>query len=726
MPLIRPTAAMDVLFSFAVVADTHVNENENDGSSPYLTNAQANARARHVFAQIARIQDELAFVVHLGDIVHPVPGIDGYVPAVENFKAIAAGLRIPLHVVPGNHDVGDKRVDWMPADHVCSEYLAKYRGFFGPDWFSFERGDSAFVFLNTVLMNSGLPEEHEQAQWLDDELGRLRGRRIFFFMHYPPYLHDRAEPGNYDNIDRPARDWLLERLGREDVEAVFCGHVHNYWLDSIGRALFYMLPSTAFMRHDFSAFYRVAPQVEYGRGDPGRFGYFIVDVHTDGHVAYSVRSGARRLPAQAASQAQAYEAARDVPAGLVEAAARAAAEVGGATDRGALPGGAGRQTLHTSDELVVAHPAVSGFAAVGVELRHPWAQSEQIAATGGVQEFGRKFARNDYPLQAMLEMGVRLVKVPMIDYREPASRGRLKLLRRMGLSAVVSTLGAPDPGWSDLREHGVVAVECNQPLAALSEPADRASEFRRNSGAMLFFAPIREGHMDARYDGAKFTHAVKAGFRCGELAAHRDVIAARVRSGALDGVVVRAEFGDDLAGVAAECAAFAEASGARGLISVKTVGPSVARLNDDAPRLAWLTAQAMVLSRVYGDSLWFVFDTFADVDRGYYPRHAFIDGHFDPRPAGVAWRQLTALLSDDGPPWNLVERGDGWISLRTASRTLWLAERGGVTLPADGRSAAASRAARSVVLGLETVQCAETDAAAAGGVGDLPVLVLGP
>ncbi|MEZ5660895.1 MAG: metallophosphoesterase [Burkholderiaceae bacterium] len=644
MPLIRPAPSRQALFSFAVVADTHVNESENDGSSPYLTNAQANARARHVFSQIAQIQDELAFVVHLGDIVHPVPGIDGYVPAVENFKAIAAGLRIPLHVVPGNHDVGDKLVDWMPADHVCSEYLAKYRSFFGPDWFSFERDDSAFVFLNTVLMNSGLPEEREQAQWLDAELERLRGRRIFCFMHYPPYLHDAAEPGNYDNIDRPARDWLLERLGRDDVEAVFCGHVHNYWLDTIGRALFYMLPSTAFMRHDFSAFYRLAPQVEFGRGDPGRFGYFIVDVHVDGHVAYSVRSGARRLAADGAG-----DGALD-GAGAGAGAVPGAGAESGDTDAEAASATTVDGLTNASDALVLAHPAVSGFAGVGVELRHPWAQSEQIAATGGVQEFGRKLARNDYPLQAMLEMGVRLVKVPLIDYREPASRERLRLLRRMGMNAIVSRLGAPDPGWTDLREHGVIALECNQPLSALGTEEDRAARFRRDSGALLFFSPIRDGHMDARYDGAKFTHAVKAGFRCDELSGYADAISAGVRAGALDGVVVRAEFGDDLARVAAVCAAFAASCGARVMISVKTVGPSVARLNDDAPRLAWLTAQAMVLSRVHGDALWIVFDTFADVDRGYYPRHGFIDGHFDPRPAGIAWRQLTAHLSDDGAP----------------------------------------------------------------------------
>ena len=31
---------------------------------------------------------------------------------------LAAALKAPLHLVSGNHDVGDKKVDWMPAGAV--------------------------------------------------------------------------------------------------------------------------------------------------------------------------------------------------------------------------------------------------------------------------------------------------------------------------------------------------------------------------------------------------------------------------------------------------------------------------------------------------------------------------------------------------------------------------------------------------------------------------------
>ncbi len=120
------------LFSFAVVADTHVNESEDTCASPFATNARANARARHVFADIARLDPAPAFAIHLGDIVHPVPGLPSFEEAARRFKAIASQIDMPLHLVPGNHDVGDKRIDWMPADVVCDGYLDKYRGIFGP------------------------------------------------------------------------------------------------------------------------------------------------------------------------------------------------------------------------------------------------------------------------------------------------------------------------------------------------------------------------------------------------------------------------------------------------------------------------------------------------------------------------------------------------------------------------------------------------------------------
>ena len=59
------------LFTIAVIADTHMNQEEYGSTSPYETNRVANARTRHVVQELNRLGPEL--VIHLGDLVHPVP-----------------------------------------------------------------------------------------------------------------------------------------------------------------------------------------------------------------------------------------------------------------------------------------------------------------------------------------------------------------------------------------------------------------------------------------------------------------------------------------------------------------------------------------------------------------------------------------------------------------------------------------------------------------------------
>lgn len=589
------------LFSFVVVADTHVNEGEDVSSSPYATNRLANARARQVFLDIAAMDPPPKFVVHLGDIVHPVPSLPTFQDAVECFKDIAAPVSVPVHLVPGNHDVGDKHVDWMPAEQVCESFLSSYRQAFGPDYFSFDEGGMRFVIMNSLLLNSGLPDEERQRHWMEQQISGARDQRVFLFMHYPPYIHAIDERGNYDNIDEPGRSWLLSLMRQPQVEAVFAGHVHNFWYDRVGKAEFYMLPSTAFVRHDFTEFYRVAPDVEFGRGDLEKFGYFVVDVHAAGHVAHSVRT--------------------------MGAQARAGTRV------------------VTRHRPALAHPKTSTFDRVGVELRHPWTESMQITATGGVQEFGRKWARNDYPLLALFEMGARLSKVPDLDLAEAESRARMELLARLGHRYIVTTLGAPKAALlaHDLNACGVAGFEVNATLKGFERQRDALRGIRAATGAQVYYSKILTDDA-SHYDGKHFSHFVKSGFTLDELDVHRDLIVAACRTGDIDGVTVRLEPDQALIAAGTRLIAFHAATGCRVLASLKLSGPSLAvERADDRANVASV-AQAMILSKV-SPGILYIYDTFMDVDRGYYPRHAFIDRRFNPRPAATAFTTLTSLLS---------------------------------------------------------------------------------
>ena len=607
----HPGTGAAPLFSFVVVADTHVNEADGESTSPCVTNRFANDRARHVFDDIAAMDPPPSFVVHLGDIVHPVPSLPTFAQAVERFKAIAAPLQVPLHVVPGNHDVGDKRIDWMPADQVCDDYLAIYRAAFGADFHAFDQDGARFVFLNSLLLNSGLPDEERQRDWLQKQIATAAGRRVFLFMHYPPYVHTPDERGSYDNIDEPARGWLLAQIARPGVEAVFAGHVHNFWYDRIAQADFYMLPSTAFLRHDLTEFYRIAPAVEFGRGDAEKFGYFVVDVHRDGHVAYAVRTHGRQLAADAAGAAGGASAAR------------------------------------ASAPTWLTHPAVSTFERIGVELRHPWAESMQIAATGGVQEFGRKWARNDYPMLALWEMGARLAKIPDIDVADDAVRRRMALLARFGQRFLVTSLGRPPASVTRAvaAACGIVGVELNASWPTVERQREAIRGWREASGVALFLSKIH-GFDDSHFDGKHFNHFVKAGFVADALAREAEAIRAAAADGLIDGITVRIEAEEPLLDIGPRLQAFAQAHGLLVLASLKTSGPNLASERADDRAMVLRTAQAMLLSKAT-DRVRYVFDTFMDVDRGYYPRHGFIDRRFDPRPAARAFATLNVLLSHE-------------------------------------------------------------------------------
>jgi hypothetical protein len=141
---------------------------------------------------------------------------------------------------------------------------------------------------------------------------------------------------------------------------------------------------------------------------------------------------------------------------------------------------------------------------------------------------------------------------------------------------------------------------------------------------------------------------VKSGFTPDELEQHRTLIAAACAAGDIDGVSVRVAMDEPLPVLAARLRAFAADTGCRLLVSLKLAGPGIAHARTDDRETTARAAQAMVLSRVDG-AISYVFDTFMDVDRGYYPRHAFIDCCFDPRPAAGVFATLAALFPGKAP-----------------------------------------------------------------------------
>jgi len=590
------------LCGFAVIADSHL-EPEGAGAAP----PRSNARNRRLVRELAPRRP--AFALHLGDIVHPVPQAPGHDQTMGLAVELYSALQVPLLWTPGNHDIGDKPNDTMPAATVTEEWLAGYRRFFGEPWLAHRFAGCTLLLLNSPLLNSGHGAERMQRAWFEQALADARGTRIFIATHYPPYLVSPDEPGHYDNVDMPAREWLLDLLAQHRVEAMFCGHVHNLFYNRLGATEIYMLPSPSFVRRDYSEMFRVDAPDEFGRNDTGKLGYFWVDVYEEGHVARLVRT---------------------------EAPADASAGRGGDTARRIHPVAAG-------------HPKDPGEAPFGVYLRHPWAELVDLPYNPPVDEFARRTVRNDHPVQALWDMGIRSLRVPVQDLASERVRARVGDLVALGHRFTFFSAGLPDESLQALlRRHARLAHrwECVLPARNAGLLARTVAPWLRDSGLSLAVADLRSAAMgNAGTPAGK--HFTAPGFLPSEIATARRVLA---------------DDGADVIGalcfrIAREALDETELEALRSLVRETGVaavvtwalmpdGPNESAL-DDADARARVARLCDIAGRF--EDLEFMLDTFMEIDRGYFPRAGLVDRRGNLRPAGEYLLRLRASgKPDDG------------------------------------------------------------------------------
>ncbi len=274
------------LFSFGLLTDTHFNAGPKTVPSRYQT---VNERNEHVLRVLGDQRPD--FIIHLGDIVTPLPHFPEHEATLLRAQRALALADCPVHVLPGNHDIGDKPAKWLRAPTVTSKAIRTFEHHWGPSYSSFDWGPCRLILLNTPLFNSGLAEEHQQWEWLFEQL--KTNKRCFLFTHYPPFIHDPDEPSHYENLDDPARTRLLRVLERYQVEALFSGHTHNPFRDQYQNTALYVLPSTAFFRPEYEEFYAREPL----EGDADKLGGFMVRVYDTGHVAHLLPTRGNTGPA---------------------------------------------------------------------------------------------------------------------------------------------------------------------------------------------------------------------------------------------------------------------------------------------------------------------------------------------------------------------------------------------------------------------------------------------
>jgi 3',5'-cyclic AMP phosphodiesterase CpdA len=634
-----------LLFSYAVVTDTHLNQGETECNSPFEVNKLANARMRHVVRELNR--RDVEFVIHLGDLLHPVPAIPHlYERAANCFKEQIAKLRHPIYLIPGNHDVGDKPIDWGPAGIVRDEFLALWNTHFGANYQAFDHGDCRFILLDAQIINSGLDAEARQRDWLEAELAANEDKRIFLNIHYPPYLTYADEDEHYDNLGEPGRSWLLELMQRYRVEALFAGHVHNFWYHRHEGTHCYLLPSTAFVRQDYAEMYRVAPgaEMEYGRNDAAKLGFFIVHVHEHGHLCEVVRTYGALAPADSALE-------------------------------------------RSPDRVTPVHPACNPLDRFGLDMRQNWLEVVEIPPSGGLDEFDRKRTRNDYSLMALLEMGVPRLRIPARDLLDPAHRARLDDCRAQGLRFTLFSFGVPGPQLLDAVANAanlLDAWEIAHNFEQLGEVLSVASTVAKAAGIALYLSKLRSKD-EMESGGEKYFHMINHGFTV----ENADEIAQLGALSGVAGVVFRVAGETSPWSTAREAAALCRAHGLRASLHVRMSLGNPGSQQADAHWVANRAAQALFAAAAHDDVHAYL-DAFADIDRGYFARQGVVDRLYNPRPGFHALRNLNAVLaggpSDQAPVHYGVAGDAGAMALRDAhGREYWLID--DITAPATASQA---------------------------------------
>ncbi|UCH62053.1 MAG: metallophosphoesterase [Fidelibacterota bacterium] len=268
----------------------HVSDIQPGSKRSFRYNPRYDENWQTARRQIMQLQPELMVIG--GDITR-----DGSIHdfEFEEMKASLDSMSIPYHAIPGNMDTGNKHTDKQGPKperddiglNVTSEQLRRYSRFFGEFPWSFVHRNVRFSGFYAALAGSGLPEEEQMWQWLDDLKHLPRARHHVMTNHYALFIDDPDEP-NFDitkqesyqawyfGINQPYRQRIFETYKAAHVEIVFSGHIHCQRPEQIVDGMrFYKSPATAMAQF----------ADRWEDGDP-KLGFYHCRV-TDDHIEVS-------------------------------------------------------------------------------------------------------------------------------------------------------------------------------------------------------------------------------------------------------------------------------------------------------------------------------------------------------------------------------------------------------------------------------------------------------
>lgn len=167
-----------------------------------------------------------AFAVIGGDMVND-PYDDAQYRALRD---VASDLHVPLHWVPGNHDIGHD------TNTPTADSMAHYRDRYGPDRYVVDDAGVTVVVVDTIMWAhpGTLPDDlagepTTQLEWLDGVLDEASDRPgpTIVCGHHPLFLDRPDEPDQFWTVPASPRMQLLDLCHEHGVSTWLAGHWHR-------------------------------------------------------------------------------------------------------------------------------------------------------------------------------------------------------------------------------------------------------------------------------------------------------------------------------------------------------------------------------------------------------------------------------------------------------------------------------------------------------------------
>lgn len=153
-------------------------------------------------------------VLATGDLVN-----DGLPGQYANLKRALAPLKMPVFLIPGNHDARDAmRAAFSEHDYLPADGFLQY---------TVEGLAVRLIALDTLVEGKGHGELCEaRLDWLEARLGES-DRPTLLFMHHPPFDCGISAFDEQYGLDEGVQRLSEIVRAHPNVERVICGHVHR-------------------------------------------------------------------------------------------------------------------------------------------------------------------------------------------------------------------------------------------------------------------------------------------------------------------------------------------------------------------------------------------------------------------------------------------------------------------------------------------------------------------